>query len=192
MHRAGDDAWQYIPVCGDPQLVIVALATLIERKRGSAPAAVELPAPDGVRKLTLTPLVKLAEDAGASADEIKEAKAAAQGTHPFSLFALFKRYTTHKITERGFFTLLTTHTKVLGRGIKSSHGLLHKYADARGEIQTEVPGRHLTYCRLLRATDARDVHVIKARLAVVHTEVRVCTRCLAAALACAALVVGQC
>ena len=74
----------------------------------------------------------------------KRRRLTAQGTHPFSLFALFKRYTTHKITESGFFKLHTTHTKVLGRSIRSSPGLLHKYADVRGEIQTEVPGRHLT------------------------------------------------
>jgi hypothetical protein len=90
-----------------------------------------------------------------------------------SLYAMFRRYTGLSVTETGFWRILTDHPKVLGDSVKQTNTLKHIYIDASGEQVLEVPGLHLTKCRVLRADNPRDLHMITERLKTVHTSVRV-------------------
>ena len=113
----GDTDWQFIPVNGDPKLIIRALAKLIDIKRPMGDEILEsdedelqLPPLKELLECKQKKLVQLAQTVGASDIEIKTAKAASEGAHPFSLYAMFRRFTNHQppLTEQGFWKVLTT------------------------------------------------------------------------------------
>lgn len=173
-HRvAGDLDVEYIPVTGDPKLVLAALRALIERAR-DVPAGVSL---DGMDDAKQQKLVQLAVSCGVDEGAIKTALLSAVGQHPCCLWRLFCRFTEHEISERGFWQIVTTHHKVLGANAKPTNYLAHYYENSSGAQTLEGRAYHLKLCRMLRVDNARDKAVILARLQEVNTPVRVCLSC---------------
>eukprot|EP01043_Picozoa_sp_COSAG02_P062223 COSAG02_NODE_8531_length_2534_cov_20.902259_2_plen_297_part_00 len=166
---------EYVPVCGDPQLVVQSLVSCIEAHRDLADpiSEEEEEEEDELGEMGQVALVALAKRTGVAGEQIDRARCAADGAHPFSLWAMFRRFTTHEVTESGFWRITTNNAKVLGRSVKPNSNIAHYYLDETGKMQLEVPGRHRVMCRILRVNEPRDRRIFQARLAVVHTEVRV-------------------
>jgi hypothetical protein len=175
---------EYIVVSGDPQLIVRALVDVVEQQRtladsdddgdddGDEDIPEPIPETEKLLEMGQVKLLALAKRTGAKKADIDRALTAADGKHPFSLWAMFRRFTHYEITENGFWRITQKNVKILGRNAKPKHSLVHHYTDGKGKTQPEVNGRHLIKCRILRATEAEDRHVIDARLALVHTEVR--------------------
>jgi hypothetical protein len=163
---------EYVPVCGDPQLVVQSLVSCIEAHRDLADpiSEEEEEEEDELGEMGQVALVALAKRTGVAGEQIDRARCAADGTHPFSLWAMFRRFTTHEVTESGFWRITTNNAKVLGRSVKPNSNIAHYYLDETGKMQLEVPGRHRVMCRILRVNEPRDRRIFQARLAVVHTE----------------------
>ena len=169
--------YEYVPVTGDPGLVIDALAKLVDRHRDSAPEEEEVPDLAALKRLTKTALVKLAKTVKCDAADVQTAKLAADGQHSASLYALFSHFVDNKalgLTEQGFHRILTKSDLLVGGQQAKPNDVQTAlyYKNAYGDEVREHTARHLRLCRILRLDNPADLHIVTERLKLLNTKVR--------------------